>query len=46
MVNVDYLYNPDDIKDTLDKNHFVDKKLGFQIIEHGIILPHKKIFNG
>ena len=46
MDNLDYLYNPDDAKGILGKNHFVDKKLGFQVIEHGTILPHKKMFNG
>ena len=41
MVNLDYLYNPDAAKPYVDKNFFVDKKLGFQVIEHGTILPHK-----
>lgn len=43
MVNLDYLYNPDAVKNGFNKNYFVDKKLGFQVIEHGMILPHKKI---
>lgn len=41
MVNLDYLYNPDAAKPYFDKNFFVDKKLGFQVIENGMILPHK-----
>lgn len=41
MVNIDYLYNPDAVKSNFDKNYFLDKKLGFQIIEHGMILPYK-----
>ena len=41
MVNIDYLYNPDAAKDLVNKNYFLDKKLGFQIIENGMILPHK-----
>ena len=43
MVNIDYLYNPDAAKNSFNKNYFVDKKLGFQVIEHGMILPHKRI---
>ena len=41
MVNLDYLYNPEAAKKILTRNHFVDKKLGFQVIEHGMIFPHK-----
>ena len=41
MVNTDYLYNPDGLKDVLNKNYFLDIKLGFQVIENGMILPHK-----
>ena len=41
MVHLDYLYNPAAAKKFFDKNYFVDKKLGFQTIEHGMILPHK-----
>ena len=41
MVNLDYLYNPDAAKPKFDKNYFLDKKLGFQVIENGMILPHK-----
>lgn len=41
MVNIDYLYNPDAVKQAFDKNYFLDKKLGFQVIEHGTILPSK-----
>lgn len=43
MVNLDYLYNPEAAKPRFDKNYFVDKKLGFQVIEHGTILPHNRV---
>ena len=43
MTNLDYLYNPDAVKDKFDKNYFVDKKLGFSVIERGTVLPHKTI---
>ena len=43
MVNLDYLYNPAAAKPIFDKNHFVDKKLGFQVIERGTIIPHKNV---
>ena len=40
MTNLDYLYSPKgDAR--FNKKFFSDKKLGFQTIEHGIILPHK-----
>lgn len=39
MINLDYLYNPNAAKGLIDKNYFIDKKLGFQVIEHGMILP-------
>lgn len=44
MTNLNYLYNPNAAKDICDKNHFVDKKLHFKIIERGTILPHKHIY--
>lgn len=48
MVNSNYLYNPAiDVfgkNYSPDKNYFLDKKLGFQVIEHGTILPHKDIW--
>ena len=44
MTNFDYLYNKDAAKDSFGKNHFVDKKLHFKIIERGTILPHKNIY--
>lgn len=44
MTNLDYLYNPAAAKDLVGKNHFVDRKLHFQIIEHGTILPHKHLY--
>ena len=44
MTNLDYLYSPDAAKDFFGKNYFVDRKLHFQIIEHGTILPHKHMY--
>ena len=44
MVNLDYLYNPAAAKPIFDKNYFVDKKLGFQVIEKGTMLPHKDVY--
>ena len=44
MTNIDYLYNKDAAKDVFNKNYFVDKKLHFQIIERGTILPHKHMY--
>lgn len=46
MTNLDYLYNPDAAKNSFNKNYFVDKKLGFTVIEHGTILPYKKVIDG
>ena len=43
MVNLDYLYSPAAVKPFFDKNYFADKKLGFQVIEKGTILPHKPL---
>ena len=43
MTNLDYLYNPNAAKPFFIKNHFSDKKLGFQVIEHGTVLPHKDV---
>ena len=44
MVNVDYLYNPSPyVKGRLNKNYFIDKKLGFKGIERATILPHKDV---
>lgn len=40
MINLDYLYNPDAAKPYFNKNYFIDKKLGFQVIENGTILTH------
>lgn len=42
MINLEYLYNPAAAKPYFDKNYFVDKELGFQVIENGMILPNKK----
>ena len=44
MTNIEYLYNKDDAQKIFAKNYFVDKKLHFQIIERGTILPHKHMY--
>lgn len=41
MVNLDYLYNPADAKNFFARDFFLDKELGFSVIEDGLILPHK-----
>ncbi|MBQ3443268.1 MAG: hypothetical protein IJG33_08490 [Selenomonadaceae bacterium] len=41
MVNIDYLYNPEAVREIIYKNYFVDKKLGFIVIENGTILPQR-----
>ena len=41
MTNLDYLYNPAAAKPHFAKDYFVDKKLGFQVIENGTILTYK-----
>ena len=46
MTNLDYLYDKEAVKLSLNKERFVEKKLGYQIIERGTILPHKKIVDG
>ncbi|MBQ3434709.1 MAG: hypothetical protein IJG24_06665, partial [Selenomonadaceae bacterium] len=48
MINLDYLYNPAVTKDDdlFSIDHFDDKKLTFQIIDKGMILPHKAIVDG
>ena len=43
MTNLDYLYNPEAAKDAFSESYFIDKKLGFQVIENGMILPHKSV---
>ena len=43
MTNLDYLCNPDAAKEQIEENYFVDKKLGFSVIENGTILPHKEV---
>ena len=43
MINVDYLYNPEAAKPHFDKNFFLDKKLGFRVIENGTILPYRNV---
>lgn len=44
MTNLDYLYNKDASQKFFSKNYFVDRKLHFQIIDHGTILPHKHLY--
>lgn len=44
MTNLDYLYNKDVAQKFFGKNHLVDKKLHFKIIERGTILPHKHVY--
>ena len=46
MVNLDYLYNPAAAKNIFGKKRFVDKPLGFSVIENGTILPYKKTIDG
>ncbi len=41
MINLEYLHNLDAAKPFIDRNYFVTKKLGFRVIENGMILPHK-----
>ena len=45
MVNFDYLYSPSDAKTVFERNYFVDKALGFNVIENGMILPYREILN-
>ncbi len=40
MTNTDNLYDKDAAKDILGKNYFVDKDLGFRVIERGAIVPY------
>ena len=42
MTNLDYLYNPKVAKTAFEQNYFIDKKLGFSVIENGMILPYKR----
>lgn len=46
MTNFNYLYNPNAAKNIFSKKRFVDKQLGFSVIENGTILPYKKKVNG
>lgn len=46
MTNLDYLYSPDVARELFNKNYFLDKKLGFTIIKHGTILPHRNTIKG
>lgn len=42
MTNTYYLYDSDANKAYFNKNRFVDKQLGFSVIERGTILPFKR----
>lgn len=46
MVNSEYLYKPDIVKERFTKNYFVKKDLGFQVIKNGMIIPHKQGLSG
>ena len=46
MTNLDYLYNTAAAKSIFNKSYFVDKKLGFRVIERGTILSHKRQTTG
>ena len=41
MVNLDYLYNSAAAKNAFARDFFLDKELGFSVIENGTILPHR-----
>ena len=41
MTNLNGLCNPDAAQKIFNRNYFSDKKLGFEVIEGGTILPHK-----
>lgn len=41
MINYDYLYNKEYYGEKLNQNHLYDKKLNFQIIKNGTVLPYK-----
>ena len=41
MVDLDYLYNPNAAHKAFKRNFFIDKELGFSVIENGVILPHR-----
>lgn len=41
MTNLDCLYDSNTAREVFDENRFIDKKLGFQVIENGMILPQR-----
>lgn len=41
MTNFNCLYNPAAAKNNFARDFFLDKELGFSVIEDGLILPHK-----
>lgn len=44
MTNLDYLYNADAVQNFFGKDHFIDRRLHFRIVERGTILPHKHLY--
>lgn len=41
MTNLDYLYNPAAAQKFFNENYFIDKKLGFRVLENATVLPYK-----
>ena len=46
MTNIDYLYNPELMRRFLDFDAFEDRKLSFEVIDKGTILPYKHKIDG
>lgn len=47
MVDLSYIYDKKlSDENYVSKKHFVDKKLGFQVIERGMVLPYRKSVKG
>ncbi|MBR2774476.1 MAG: hypothetical protein IKD73_05730 [Selenomonadaceae bacterium] len=44
MNNTDYLYNQNEVE-VLKENLLDNKKLGFRVIEHGMILPNTRMYD-
>lgn len=44
MINIDYLYNSNISKAGFERSRLIDKKLGFQVIENGTILPQRTTY--
>lgn len=43
MTNYDFLYDKNFFGDSVNRNHFSNKRLHFAIIDNGTILPHKAL---